>query len=175
MGLSFGNSARASVARAVGIGAVKYADLSKHRVNDYLFDWDQMLSFDGNTAPYLQYACTRIRSIFRRVDESAVATLQVDDESLSTNMAPAPEERALALQLVRFAETLDAVAREGLPHYLCSYLHELAGQFMKFYENCPVLGAPTQVRRARLTLCASTDAVLARGLQLLGIATVERM
>ena len=156
------------VARAVGIGAVKYADLSKNRTSDYVFDWDTMLSFDGNTAPYLQYAYARIRSIFRRAG--------VSPEGLEA--APAvvePEERRLAVLLLRFQETLEQVASEALPHLLCTYLYELASRFMRFYEACPVLDAPGASRESRLKLCALTAETLQRGLDLLGIETVERM
>src|SRR5690606_21660530 len=113
---------RREIARVVGIGAVKYADLSKNRTSDYVFDWDQMLSFDGNTAPYLQYAYTRIRSVFRRggVDESAL------DGTLAVR---APEEHALAVSLLRLQETLELVAADGMPHLLCTYLYELASLF----------------------------------------------
>ncbi|MDE0348368.1 MAG: arginine--tRNA ligase, partial [Gammaproteobacteria bacterium] len=156
------------VARAVGIGAVKYADLSKNRTSDYVFDWDTMLSFDGNTAPYLQYAYARIQSIFRRAG--------VRPEGLEA--APAvvePEERRLAVLLLRFQETLEQVASEALPHLLCTYLYELASRFMQFYEACPVLDAPGESRASRLRLCALTAETLQRGLGLLGIETVERM
>ncbi len=175
-------AARAEVAKAVSVGAVKYSDLSKHRVNDYIFDWEQMLSFEGNTAPYLQYACTRIRSIFRRAAESqavagatANATALTDTPAASAARSLHADERVLTLQLARFAETLDAVARESLPHYLCTYLYDLSGHFMKFYESCTVLDAAPNVRAGRLTLCAATEAVLTTGLGLLGIATVARM
>ena len=160
---------RAATAQAVAIGALKYADLSRSRSGDYIFDWDQMMSFEGNTAPYLQYACTRILSIFRRADHSPAAYLGL--QPLLTE----PLERALALKLLRFRETLDAVAKECLPHYLCTYLYELAGTFMQFYEACPVLNAQPAIRASRLALCAQTAAVLQRGLGLLGIATVDRM
>ena len=159
---------RRAIARVVGIGAVKYADLSKNRTSDYVFDWDQMLSFDGNTAPYLQYAYTRIRSIFRRggVDEAALSgTIEVST----------PEEHALAVTLLRLQETLDVVAADGFPHVLCGYLYELATQFMRFYEVCPILGADPEVRDSRLLLCRRAADTLRTGLDLLGIETVERM
>ncbi|MCP5181379.1 MAG: arginine--tRNA ligase [Pseudomonadales bacterium] len=157
---------RARIAHAVGIGAVKYADLSKNRTNDYLFDWDQMLSFDGNTAPYLQYACTRIRSIFRRVDADFPAV----------DMAPAhAAERQLAMQLLRYQEVVETVAAEGLPHFLCVYLYDLATRFSQFYEQCPVLNAEADDRARRLGLCARTLATLEGGLGLLGIEVPERM
>lgn len=158
----------AAVARVVGIGAVKYADLMRHRTSDYVFDWDAMLSFDGNTAPYLQYACARIRSLFRRGG--------VDADALEAVPRLATEaERRLGVALLRFQETLEAAAAEALPHYLCGYLHGLAGAFTHFYETCPVLDAPVPVRTSRLRLCAITGGTLQRGLGLLGIETVERM
>ena len=154
------------VARAVGIGAVKYADLSKNRTSDYVFDWDAMLSFDGNTAPYLQYAYARIMSLFARGD--------VDPESATGPLAVnAREEHVLALQLARFQETLELVASSVMPHHLCTYLYELAAAFMRFYESCPVLGSDAEA--SRLLLCARTAATLKDGLGLLGIETVDRM
>lgn len=154
------------VARAVGIGAVKYADLAKNRTGDYVFDWNAMLSFTGNTAPYLQYAYARIRSLFQRGG--------VDAESLAGMPAiRKPQEHVLALQLVRFQETLEQVAATVMPHHLCTYLYALATAFMRFYEGCPVLDS--DARHDRLLLCRHTAATLARGLDLLGIETVERM
>ena len=154
------------VAQAVGIGAVKYADLSKNRTSDYVFDWDAMLSFDGNTAPYLQYAYARIMSLFAR-----------GDVDLSTLTGPpavnAREEHVLALQLARFQETLELVADSVMPHHLCTYLHELASAFMRFYESCPVLGSDAEA--SRLLLCARTAQTLRSGLDLLGIETIDRM
>ena len=154
------------VAQAVGIGAVKYADLSKNRTSDYVFDWDAMLSFDGNTAPYLQYAYARIMSLFAR-----------GDVDLSTLTGPpavnAREEHGLALQLARFQETLELVADSVMPHHLCTYLHELASAFMRFYESCPVLGSDAEA--SRLLLCARTAQTLRSGLDLLGIETIDRM
>ncbi|MBX3705431.1 MAG: arginine--tRNA ligase [Pseudomonadales bacterium] len=159
---------RRAVARAVGIGAVKYADLSKNRASDYVFDWNQMLAFEGNTAPYLQYACTRIQSIFRRGE--------VTPETLPVR--PAIDERAerqLAVLLVRFQEIVEQVAEDGCPHLLCGYLYELSTAFMRFYEACPILNADAGVRASRLRLCARTGDTLRLGLGLLGIETVERM
>ena len=154
------------VARAVGIGAVKYADLAKSRTSDYVLDWDSMLSFEGNTSPYLQYAYARIRSLF--------AKGRVDPASLTGKPAiDAPEAHALALQLARFEETLEQVATTVLPHHLCTYLHDLAALFMRFYERCPVLDS--DVRDGRLLLCQRTAETLSRGLGLLGIETVDRM
>jgi len=154
------------VARAVGIGAVKYADLSKNRTSDYVFDWDAMLSFDGNTAPYLQYAYARIMSLFARGD--------VDPKSATGPLTvKAREEHVLALQLARFQETLELVASTVMPHHLCTYLYELASAFMRFYESCPVLASDAEA--SRLLLCARTAATLKDGLDLLGIETVDRM
>ena len=155
-----------AIARAVGIGAVKYADLSKNRTGDYVLDWDAMLALDGNTAPYLQYAYARVRSLFAKgdIDEDALMDAAAFDE---------PEERALALQLARFQETLEQVAATVLPHHLCTYLYDLATAFMRFYEHCPVLGS--ERRNDRLALCRRTAQTLSKGLDVLGIETVERM
>ena len=159
---------RREIARIVGIGAVKYADLSKHRTSDYVFDWDTILSFDGNTAPYLQYAYTRVVSLFRRG--------QVWAEHLQGQlMLEAPSERALALTLARFQEIVDDVAADALPHYLCGYLYELASRYMQFYEQCPVLNAADAVRASRLLLCRRVADTMKCGLSLLGIETVDRM
>jgi arginyl-tRNA synthetase len=159
-------AARIVIAHAVGIGAVKYADLSKNRKSDYVFDWNGMLSFDGNTAPYLQYAYTRIRSLFRRAgDWSASAPIAV------THAA----ERHLALQLVRFADAVHAVARDSMPHYLGGYLCDLATLFMRFYEECPVLKSEGVTRASRLQLCSLTADTLRTGLRLLGIEVLETM
>jgi arginyl-tRNA synthetase len=159
---------RRRIAHAVGIGAVKYADLSKNRTSDYVFDWEAMLAFDGNTAPYLQYAFTRVKSLFRRdaIDESALAGRPQIRESA---------ERALAVVLVRYQETVELVAADGYPHVLCNYLMELAGAYMQFYEQCPVLTAAPEIRTSRLLLCKRVATTLAHGLDLLGIETVERM
>ncbi len=159
---------RHAIAHTVGIGAVKYADLSKNRNSDYIFNWDAMLSFEGNTAPYLQYAYARIKSIFRRVetyDAQATLTLQ------------AAAERTLAMKLLQFTEATDSVAKEGLPNHLCTYLYELAGNFMSFYEACPILkdGVAQDVRNSRLRLADLTAQTLQTGLSLLGIGVMERM
>ncbi|MBK9219644.1 MAG: arginine--tRNA ligase [Uliginosibacterium sp.] len=157
---------RRVIARAVGIGAVKYADLSKNRNSDYVFSWDSMLSFEGNTAPYLQYAYTRIASVFRRAEGfDATAPVVLGEEA----------ERQLALALARFADALQSVARETMPHFLCAYLYELAGQFMRFYEACPVLKSEGAVRASRLRLCELTARTLKTGLGLLGIDVLEQM
>ncbi len=161
-------SEQAEIARAVGIGAVKYADLSKNRTSDYIFDWDQMLSFEGNTAPYLQYAYSRIQSIFRRGG--------VDVSELTAEITLAEEEeQALALLLLRLQEVLEQVAREGFPHYLCAWLYDLATAFMRFYEACPILNSEEPVRGSRLALCRFAAERLELGLSLLGIQTIQRM
>ncbi|MBM4376503.1 MAG: arginine--tRNA ligase [Deltaproteobacteria bacterium] len=158
---------RSRIARAVGIGAIKYADLSSDRVKDYVFDWSRMLAFDGNTAPYLQYAYARICSILRRADESAPA---------SAIAVSTPEERALALAVLAFPTVVVDVAASLAPHRLCGYLYALATTFSAFYERCPVLKAATpEERRSRLALSAVTAQVLARGLDLLGIEAPEKM
>lgn len=162
--------AMAEIGRKVGIGAVKYADLSKTRTNDYVFNWDAMLSFDGNTAPYLQYAYTRVRSIFRRAG--------VEPGSLSDTIQLAQaEERALAIKLLQFSEALDQVARDAMPHLLCTYLYDLASLYMRFYEACPVQkdGVPAELRASRLRLCDLVSRTLAQGLELLGIEVMEQM
>lgn len=161
---------RTVVARQVGIGAVKYADLSKNRTSDYVFSWEHMLSFEGNTAPYLQYACTRVRSIFRKAG--------VEPDSLAAPIRiEAHEERALALGLAQFSEALASVTHDAAPHLLCAYLYELAGLFMRFYENCPILreDVPAAVRDSRLRLAGAVLRTLATGLDLLGIEAPERM
>lgn len=160
----------ANIGRTVGIGAVKYADLSKTRTNDYVFNWDAMLSFDGNTAPYLQYAYTRVRSIFRKagVEPGALeGEIQLSED----------EERALAIKLLQFSEALDQVAKDALPHLLCTYLYDLASLYMRFYEACPVLkeGVPDATRQSRLHLCDLVARTLAQGLDLLGIEVTEQM
>ncbi|GAA3544178.1 arginine--tRNA ligase [Zobellella aerophila] len=161
---------KAQVVNRVAMGSVKYADLSKNRTTDYIFDWDNMLSFEGNTAPYLQYAYTRIRSIFRKAG--------VDAEQLNGQVQiGAPAEEALAQKLVQFNDTVKSVADKGMPHLLCLYLFELSGAFMSFYEACPINkdGVGEQERASRLLLCAASAKVLERGLTLLGIETMERM
>jgi arginyl-tRNA synthetase len=155
------------IARVVGIGAVKYADLLPNRQSDYIFLWDKMLALQGNTAPYLLYAYARIKSIFRKV-ESRKEQAQI--------ILAAPEEIALANHLLNFGLTLEAVAEEFRPNFLCNYLFELAGKFTSFYENCPVLKADDAATRdSRLMLCDLTARVLKQGLDTLGIETVEQM
>jgi arginyl-tRNA synthetase len=162
---------RAAVARAVGLGAVKYADLANDRVKDYVFDWDRMLAFEGNTAPYLQYACARVASIVRRAGDEAA-----DLAGTAINV-DALQERALAMSLLAFdAAVHDTIDKLG-PHRLCTYLFDLAQTFTSFYDACPVMkdDVPTDVRRSRLTLCELTLRVLSTGLGLLGIDVPERM
>ena len=157
---------RKEVARIIGIGAVKYADLSQYRMTDYIFSWDKMLSFQGNTAPYLQNAYVRIRSIFRKSGEQFTAS----------EISPAAaEERTLALKLCQFAEVVPAVLNDFRPNILANYLYELANAFHAFYEACPVLKAEEAARRSRLALCELSSRVLAKGLDLLGIKVPERM
>ena len=161
---------KAAVIEAVAIGAVKYADLSKNRTTDYVFDWDNMLSFEGNTAPYMQYAYTRIRSIFNKAD--------VEPSILSTAplMLVDEKERALVIKLLQFEEAVQTVGKEGTPHVLCAYLYELAGVFSSFYEHCPILNAEDEaVKLSRLKLALLTEKTLKQGLDLLGIKTVEKM
>lgn len=154
----------------VGIGAIKYADLSSDRVKDYVFDWDRMLSFDGNTAPYLQYAHARICSIFRR---GGVARESVRG---ATVMLAEPQERALALQLLQFDSAVHDTLEKYSPHRLCTYLFDLAQAFTAFYEACPVLKDGYEAtRESRLALCDTTARVLHQGLALLGIEAPERM
>lgn len=159
---------KAAVVEAVAIGSVKYSDLSKNRTTDYVFDWDNMLTFEGNTAPYMQYAYTRIRSIFARasIDENALSgTIQLKE----------PKERALAVKLLQFEEALNGIAKDGMPHILCQYLYELAGTFSSFYEACPILNAEEDTKNSRLKLAALTAKTLKQGLDLLGIKTIEKM
>jgi len=159
---------RREVARVVGLGALKYADLLPNRQSDYVFSWDKMLALNGNTAPYLQYACARIRSIFRKGDvggDLAPAALELG----------APEELALARHLLNFGLVLAAVAEEYRPNFLCNYLYELAGRFTAFYEHCPVLKSAPGPRASRLVLCDLTARVLQQGLAVLGIETLEQM
>jgi arginyl-tRNA synthetase len=163
-------AAQDQVARTVGIGSVKYADLSTDRIKDYVFDWDRMLSFDGNTAAYLINAYVRIRSIFRRVGAA------VDPIDVAAVVLVAPEERVLALALLRFDLVVRSVADSLEPHRLCTYLFELAQAFTGFYEACPVLRAESpEIQRSRLALAELTARTLALGLGLLGIDTVEQM
>jgi len=157
------------LAEVVGIGAVKYADLSKSRTTDYIFDWDNMLAFEGNTAPYMQYAYTRVLSVFRKAG--------VDVDTIDAPLAITEDREAqLATRLLQFEETITQVARDGTPHVMCAYLYDLAGLFSGFYEHCPILSAEDEAtRQSRLQLAALTAKTLKQGLDTLGIKTVERM
>ena len=160
-----------AIAEAVGIGAVKYADLSTARESAYVFDWDRMISFRGNTGPYLQYATARIRSIFRRAGGDADPALR--GSRVAVTAAP---ERALALRLLDFGAIVTGVGETAEPHRLCAYLFDVASLFTAFYEECPVLKAePESLRAARLALCALTLSVLSTGLGLLGVPVPDRM
>ncbi len=165
----FPEAQRREIARVVGLGAVKYADLLPNRQSDYVFSWDKMLAFNGNTAPYLQYAYARIQSIFRKGGVE-IASLRSAPVTLA-----APQEIALAKQMLHFGLVLEAVAEEYRPNFLCNYLYELAGSFTSFYENCPVLKAEPSERASRLVLCDLTGRVLKQGLEVLGIETLEQM
>ncbi len=162
-------SEKETIATTVAMAAVKYADLSKHRTTDYIFDWDNMLAFEGNTAPYMQYAYTRVASIFAKAGVSM--------EDIAGELVVSQEkEKALTVKLLQFEEAVQSVAREGQPHILCSYLFELAGQFSSFYEACPILTAEEEsVKQSRLKLAALTAKTIRQGLALLGINTLERM
>ena len=161
---------RTHIAQAVGIAAVKYADLSKNRTSDYLFDWSSMLSFEGNTAPYLMYAYARIKTL--------LAKQAVDTDGIirfPESVALAPEEKALLLKSLQLAETIDAVAQDCFPNTLSNYLYELSASFMRFYEACPIQGTDAATRANRLSLCVLASEALKQGLDLLGIETLERM
>jgi len=158
---------RREIARVVGIGAVKYADLAMNRTTDYMFSWETMLSLQGNTAPYMQYAYARVMSIFRKAGEQKEGS---PDIALNH-----PAERNLALLLLQFHETLDTVCRDCCPHVLCAWLYEVAGRFMTFYEQCPVLQADGHTRSSRLSLCRLTARTLKTALALLGIGVIEEM
>ncbi len=161
---------RREIARVVGLGAVKYADLLPNRQSDYVFNWEKMLALQGNTAPYLQYAYTRVRSIFRKAGETSNFGPRTADLQLN-----APEELALAKHLLNFGLTLEAVVEDYRPNFLCNYLYELAGHFARFYEACPVLKSEGDERATRLTLCDVTGRVLKQGLEVLGIEVLEQM
>ncbi|QZE30937.1 arginine--tRNA ligase [Pantoea ananatis] len=160
---------RAALAEVVGVSAVKYADLSKSRTTDYIFDWDNMLAFEGNTAPYMQYAYTRVLSVFRKagIDADAIqADITLTDD----------REALLATRLLQFEEVITQVARDGTPHVMCAYLYDVAGLFSGFYEHCPILAAEDEAtRQSRLQIAALTAKTLKLGLDTLGIKTVDRM
>jgi arginyl-tRNA synthetase len=163
--------ARRVLAAAIGIGAIKYADLANDRIKDYVFDWDRMLAAEGRTGPYLQYAHARIHSIFRRAAEQGVTRAAESAISLRE-----PAERKLALELLDFGNAVIEAGESLRPHRLCGYLYDLATAFTAFFETCPVLKAPDDVARAsRLALCALTARVLLKGLSLLGMTAPERM
>lgn len=162
-----GEDHRQAIAEKVGIAAVKYADLSKNRTSDYIFDWSTMLSFEGNTAPYLMYAYARIRSILKKQ--------HVVLEKYEITSLDAGEERKLLIKLLQLAEVVETVANDCYPNLLCNYLYELAGTFMRFYEFCPILKADEEIRHSRLSLAALTAETLHQGLDLLGIETLEQM
>ena len=162
---------RREIARVVGIGAVKYADLMPNRQSDYVFSWDKLLALNGNTAPYLQYAYARIRSIFRKGGVLTSDQTNAKPELHLTESA----ELSLAKHLLNFGLVLEAVAQEYRPNFLCNYLYELAGYFTSFYEKCPVLKSEQNVRESRLILCGLTAQVLQHGLNTLGIETLEQM
>ena len=154
------------IARVVGIGAVKYADLSKNRTSDYVFDWDAMLSFEGNTAPYLQYAYTRVQSVFRKAGEWNATAPTVLTE---------PLEKQLAAELLKFEDVLQSVADTAYPHYLAAYLYQIATLFSRFYEACPILKSEGATRNSRLQLAKLTGDTLKQGLDLLGIDVLDVM
>jgi arginyl-tRNA synthetase len=162
-------AAQASIAQAVGVGAIKYADLSSDRIKDYVFDWNRMLAFDGNTAPYLMYAHARCRSILRKAGADGAAS------DGAPPRVEAPAERALALELLNFASTVERTAESLQPHRLCQHLYDVSTAYTAFFENCPVLKADEPSRASRLRLCELTARVLARGLALLGIAAPDQM
>ena len=158
-----------AIAKVVGIGAVKYADLSKHRTSDYSFNFDLMLNFEGNTAPYLLYAYTRVAGVFRKLGKNF-------QEVEGQIVLAAPQEQELAAKLAQFGEVLNNVAEKGTPHTLCTYLYEVAGLFSSFYENCPILTAEDEAQKhSRLRLAALAGRTLKQGLELLGLETLERM
>ena len=159
---------REEIARLIGIGAVKYSELSQHRMTDYIFDWDTMLALKGNTAPYLINAYVRTRAIFRKLDGLEVSfdqPIEISD----------PGERALAAKLAQFAEVVPEVLGDFRPNALAQFLYELASQYHRFYEACPVLSSEGVTRQTRISLCELTSRVLKTGLGLMGIAVPERM
>jgi arginyl-tRNA synthetase len=158
----------ANISKKVGIGAVKFADLSKNRTSDYIFNWKTMLSFEGATAPYLQYAYSRIQSIFRKAELTQLSeNIQIIE----------PQEKALALKLLQLEDVIDAVISECTPNLLCNYLYELASLYMSFYEACPILkeGISDEVKASRLALCDLIAKTLKQGLDILGIDVMDRM
>ncbi|HEY8943728.1 MAG TPA: arginine--tRNA ligase, partial [Polyangiaceae bacterium] len=171
---------REQIAQSVGVGAIKYADLSTERIKDYVFDWSRMLSFEGNTGPYLQYAHARICSILRKAGDDGVRLAkELDMDRLPEDgriSLAHPAERALGLELMEFGVAVRSAGTGLQPHRLCTYLYELATKFTAFFEACPVLKAETpELRESRLLLCGATRRTLALSLELLGIRAPERM
>ena len=166
---------KAEIAQAVGIGAVKYADYSNNRTSDYVFSFDKMLAMDGNTAPYMQYAYARVRSIERKAESKGV-DIKAETAGIETLDLSEPAELDLAKHLARYAEAIEAALADYKPNYLTTYLYELAQKFSTFYTQCPVLDAPAQKRPTRLLLCDLTAKTIRHGLdELLGITVVEQM
>jgi arginyl-tRNA synthetase len=163
------------IAKAVGIGAVKYADFSNNRTSDYVFSFDKMLAMDGNTAPYMQYAYARISSIMKKGKDRGIDTNKETSDITALDLAE-PAELDLAKYLIRYGEVVQSAAADYRPNYLTSYLYELAQKFSVFYTNCPVLGADPDKRPTRLLLCDLTARTIKHGLSnLLGIEVVEQM
>ena len=166
---SFSEEEKKKIAQTVGLGALKYADLMQHRTTDTIFSWEKMLSFQGNTAPYLQNAYVRIQSILRKDKEAgggaALGPIKLQEDA----------ERTLALQLLQFAEIVPTVLVDARPNILCLALYELANSFHRFYEQCPILKAEPSIKQSRLALAQLTARVLQLGLELLGIQVPERM
>ncbi len=169
-GLSLSELEYKEIGRKVGIGAIKYADLSKTRTNDYIFNWETMLSFEGNTAPYLQYAYTRIQSIFRKAD---LKPEQITGEILLGHI----DEKTLAIKLLQSVEVIEQISTDAYPHLLCNYLYDVASLYMRFYESCPILKECVSAadKNSRLQLCDATAATLKMGLDILGIEVMEKM
>lgn len=164
------------IAEILSISSVKYAELSKHRLTDYVFDWNAMLAFEGNTAPYLLYAYTRIHALFRKAQASPqdlYDSIQVTDSIQITTK----EERILLIELIRFNEILETVQKEALPHLLCTYLYNVSSTYMSFYESCPIFNdnTPEDLKISRLALCLLVSRTLKQGLELMGINTLNRM
>jgi arginyl-tRNA synthetase len=170
---------KADIAHKIGIGAVKYGDLSQYRMTDYVFSWDKMLSFQGNTAPYLQNAYVRVRSIFRKADVATplwgVETQTGRRPEATDLLLKEPAEIVLAKRICQFGEIVPQVLNDFRPNILANYLFELANAFHAFYEACPVLKSEEPSRSSRLALCELTGRVLQRGLDLLGIQVPEKM
>jgi arginyl-tRNA synthetase len=169
-GVSLSEAEYKEIGRKVGIGAIKYADLSKTRTNDYIFNWETMLSFEGNTAPYLQYAYTRIQSIFRKA--------KLTPEQITGDIFLAhTDEKTLAMKLLQSIEIIEQISNDAYPHLLCNYLYDVASLYMRFYESCPILkeGISEQEKNSRLQLCDATAATLKMGLEILGIEVMEKM